>query len=147
MRNNILLQVGVKVLLKNKNNQYLLLRRSSEKYPGMGGVWDIAGGRIDAGKTLLENRQREVFEETGLELLEGAPKLLAAQDILEKPGYHVVRLTYFGKADGEVKLDLSEHDLYRWYTWEEVLQLDNVDSYFKELLNNRALWINIDDGE
>ncbi len=74
-------------------------------------------------------------------------KLLAAQDILEKPDYHVVCLMHFGKTDGEVKLDPSGHNLYRWYTLEEVLQLENMDSYFKELLNNRALWNNIDDGE
>lgn len=38
------LQVGVKVLLKNKEGNYLLLRRSLKKYPGVKGRWDIAGG-------------------------------------------------------------------------------------------------------
>lgn len=81
MKNNSKeLQVGVKILLKNKEGRYLLLRRSLEKYPTATGRWDIVGGRIEAGKNLTENLKREIKEETGLELI-GEPKLIAAQDI------------------------------------------------------------------
>jgi len=38
---NITLQVGVKALLKNKQGKYLLLKRSSVKYPEVEGHWDI----------------------------------------------------------------------------------------------------------
>ncbi|MFA5050664.1 MAG: NUDIX hydrolase [Patescibacteria group bacterium] len=140
MENNLILQVGVKILLKNKDGQYLLLRRSLEKYPDIKGRWDIVGGRIDTGKTLIENLKREVFEETGLEIV-GNPKLIAAQDILRETGRHVVRLTYLGKTLGEIKLDTNENDLYKWYSWEELTRLDDVDIYFKELLNDQSLWI------
>ena len=116
------------------------MRRSLEKYPEIKGRWDIVGGRINTGKTLIENLQREVFEETRLELL-GTPKLIAAQDILRKAGYHVIRLTYIGQASGEVKLDTSENDMYKWYSWEELMTLEDVDIYFKELLSNRSLWV------
>ena len=140
MENNLILQVGVKILLENEGRQYLLLRRSLEKYPEVEGRWDIAGGRIDTGKTLMENLQREVSEETGLELI-GIPRLIAAQDILRKTGYHVVRLTYQGKAQGEVKLDTEENNTFKWYSWEELIKLDDVDVYLKELLNNPSLWL------
>ena len=139
MVNNTILQVGVKVLLKNKEGKYLLLRRSLEKYPEVKGRWDIAGGRIDPGKTLFENLEREVLEETGLEIAH-KPKLIAAQDILRGNGRHVVRLTYVGKARGVVKLDTSENDMYKWYSWEELRTLDDVDVYFKELLSDESLW-------
>lgn len=49
------LQVGVKVLLKNSTGKYLLLRRSKEKYPDVPVHWDMPGGRIEAGKPLMEN--------------------------------------------------------------------------------------------
>ncbi len=62
------LQVGVKVLLRNKENKYLLLRRSPEKYPNAPLDWDIVGGRINPGLTLLDNLKREVKKETGLDL-------------------------------------------------------------------------------
>lgn len=138
MEDNIVLQVGVKILLRNKKGRYLLLRRSLEKYPEVKGRWDIVGGRIDPGKTLFENLKREVEEETGLKIV-GEPKLIAAQDILRNPGRHIVRLTYIGNADGEVVLNTSENDIYKWYDKNELLKLDDVDMYFKELLNKNVI--------
>lgn len=133
MGNDLILQVGVKILLENKEGHYLLLRRSLEKYPDVKGRWDIVGGRIDTGKTLIENLRREIFEETGLELI-GEPKLLAAQDILRKAGHRIVRLTYKGESQGEIKLDQSENDMYKWYSSEELQKLDDIDVYLKEVL-------------
>src|SRR3989338_7350237 len=96
------LQVGVKILLKNKDGKYLVICRSAEAYPEVGAEWCIPGGRINPGYSLLENLKREVMEETGLEI-NGEPKLITAQDIL-RSHKHIVRLTYSGSADGEVKL-------------------------------------------
>ncbi len=127
------LQVGVKALLKNKEGKYLLLRRSSEKYPEVGEKWDIVGGRINPGESLLQNLKREVKEETNLDLV-AEPKLAAAQDILRVPGKHVVRLTYVGEIDGEPKLD-GDHTEFGWFTMAEMKKLEKLDSYFKELLN------------
>ena len=135
MDNEMVLQVGVKILLENNEGKYLLLRRSLEKYPDIIGCWDIVGGRINPGKTLLENLKREVWEEAGLKLA-GEPRLVAAQDILRDNGRHVVRLTYLGKSDGDVELDKSENDEYKWYSKDELLALDNVDMYFYELLKD-----------
>ncbi|MBI2024450.1 NUDIX hydrolase [Candidatus Giovannonibacteria bacterium] len=134
----MILQVGVKIILKNKEGEYLLLRRSAEKYPGIADLWDIPGGRIDPGSSLLDNLKREMMEETGL-TLGGEPKLIAAQDILKNTNKHVVRLTYIGKADGEVKLDANEHEFYKWFDWEEILKLEDLDMYFKELLKDRII--------
>lgn len=143
MGNNIVLQVGVKVLLCNNDNndgKYLLLHRSLVKYPEIKGRWDIVGGRINAGQTLLENLRREIQEETGLELI-GQPELIAAQDIIiHNNNRHVVRLTYLGSAKGDIKLDTEENDVYHWYTRKELANLDDVDIYLKELLNNKSLW-------
>src|SRR3989344_7702477 len=129
------LQVGVKALLQNNEGKYLLLRRSSEKYPEAAQQWDIVGGRIDAGTNLIENLRREVLEETGLEL-RGEPKLVAAQDILRPPERHIVRLTYIGNADGNPKLS-GEHTEYKWFAREELEQLENLDGYFKELIDRK----------
>ena len=94
------LQVGVKALLQNKEGKYLLIRRSSDKYPEVGPKWDIVGGRINSGETLMENLKREIKEETNLDMKK-EPKLVAAQDILRVPGMHVVRLTFVGEIEGE----------------------------------------------
>lgn len=126
------LQVGVKILLKNKEGKYLLVRRSAEKYPEVGAKWDIVGGRIDPGSTLVDNLKREVMEETGLEV-NGKPKLIEAQDILRVEARHVVRLTYIGEADGEVVIS-DEHDQYGWFSIEEMEKLEPMDIYFKEVI-------------
>ncbi len=125
------LQVGVKVLLKNPEGKYLLMRRSPYEERGVG-KWDIAGGRIEAGTSLMENLAREVKEETGLGII-GEPKLLAAQDIIW-PDRHVVRITYTAEVSGEPKLS-PEHDEYRWFTYEEMKILDEMDDYLKKLLD------------
>lgn len=125
------LQVGVKILLKNKDGKYLVVCRSAEKYPEVGAKWDIIGGRINPGFSLIENLKREVAEETGLEIT-GEPKLITAQDIL-KTDKHVVRLTYIGFADGKVKLS-EEHTEYKWLSLGELSKLEPIDRYLKEVL-------------
>ena len=131
------LQVGVKILLKNKEGKYLLIKRSSEKYPEVGERWDIVGGRINPGSMLLENLKREIKEETDLDLV-AEPKLVAAQDILRVPGRHVVRLTYVGTINGEPKLD-GDHIEFKWFTIEEMKILEYLNIYFKELLDNKVI--------
>ena len=129
------LQVGVKALLQNPEGKYLLVRRSSEKYPEVGAKWDIVGGRIEPGATLLENLRREIKEEVNLDLKE-EPRLVAAQDILRVSGRHVVRLTYVAKIEGEPRLTNADHSEARWFTLEEMKAMSEkeLDIYFKELV-------------
>ena len=129
------LQVGVKIILQNTEGKYLMLLRSAIKYPEAGAKWEIAGGRINPGTSLLENLKREVIEETGLEV-KGEPKLIAAQDILKTK--HIVRLTYTGHADGEVKLS-DEHTEFKWVGLEELKKLEPMDRYVKELLEKNLI--------
>lgn len=128
------LQVGVKILLKNHEDKYLVLLRSMEKYQDIGQRWDIPGGRIDIGVSLFENLKREVLEETSLVLKE-EPVLCGAQDILN-PDKHVVRLTYRGNATGEVVLS-DEHTEFKWLTLEELKELHNFDPYAKDIIETR----------
>ncbi len=132
------LQVGVKIILQNKEGKILLLHRNWEKYPEVkkDNSWDIVGGRINIGTPLLENLKREIFEETKLNLTE-EPKLLTAQDIL-RADKHVVRLTYLGKIEGEPQLD-EYHDAYKWVTQDELKNELALDQYFREVLNKNLI--------
>lgn len=127
------LQVGTKIILQNEEGKFLLLKRSRVKYPEVAEdeLWDIVGGRIEIGTPLLKNLEREIFEETKLNLVD-APKLIAAQDIL-RPDKHVVRLTYVGQVSGEVVLD-SDHTEYKWFSKYEIKNNAGLDKYFKEVL-------------
>src|ERR1700690_2716473 len=103
------LQVGVKVLLKDSDGKYLVIRRSSDKYQEVLHKWDIPGGRINAETTLMENLEREDMEETGLKMT-GEPRLIAAQDLMPigLVSKHVVRITYVAEATGTPVLS-EEH--------------------------------------
>lgn len=134
----MVLQVGVKIFLRNQDGKYLLMRRSPEKYPGVKGEWDIPGGRINPGSLLIENLRREVKEETQLEIT-SEPKLMYAQDIIPNDEKHVVRLSYIGETRGEPILDVSENVEYKWLTLDELKQRDNVDIYVKEIIDKGLL--------
>ncbi len=138
MADNIIPYVDVKILLKNKEGKFLFLHRSARKDPEASGRWDLVGGRIEPGMSLEENLRREIKEETGLRLI-GAPKLVAAQDILRVRGRHVVRLTYLGETSGKVRLNAKENDESCWFGLDEVKRFDDLDFYLKELLNKRIL--------
>jgi len=134
----MILQVGVKAFLKNKEGKYLLLKRSSDKYKGTKGSWDIVGGRIDPGTKLKENLIREIGEETQLPLL-SEPRLIHAQDIILDGERHVVRLTYAANTDGEPILDISENVEYKWLTAQEMKEQEDLDVYVEEILSKGML--------
>lgn len=131
------LKVGVKILLRNKEGKYLFILRSVIKYPTAGAKWDIPGGRINPGSTLMENLKREVGEETSLSIV-GEPKLLGAQDIFGND-YHTVRLTYIGEAGGVEVMLSDEHTEYKWVDLNEIESLDPMDKYLKEIIKDIKL--------
>lgn len=137
------LQVGVKVLLRNEEGKYLLIRRNPKKYPETGPTWDIVGGRINPGESLLENLKREVREETGLEITD-TPVIIGSQDIMgiaRFPDRHVVRLSYTASATGTPAID-EESLEFKWFTKEEIEMLSEgeVDRFFLELLKNKLVF-------
>ena len=127
------LQVGVKIFLQNEKGEYLLLKKSPNHYPGIDFVWDIPGGRINAGSPLMENLKREVMEETGIEL-NCTPRLITAQDIIRNDK-HVVRLTYVGTTNAQPKLDGKEHTGFEWFSRSALSNLKGLDSYIAEVVN------------
>jgi ADP-ribose pyrophosphatase YjhB (NUDIX family) len=129
----MILQVGVKAFLRNKEGKFLLVKRSPEKYKGTKGSWDIVGGRIEPGTKLLENLAREIQEETNLSII-GEPKLLFAQDIIPNEERHIVRLTYIADTEGEPVLDTTENTEFQWLSLEEIKSIDDLDIYVKEII-------------
>lgn len=128
----MILQVGVKALIKNDAGQYLFLRRSERMQAETEPHWDIPGGRIDPTERLQVALAREIMEETGMELTD-EPRLVAAQDIMvEAKDLHVVRLTYVASAHGEITVS-NEHQEHVWMTQDEALA-SHLDPYIREVL-------------
>jgi len=129
------LQVGVKVLIKNSDNKYLLLQRALAMDNETEAHWDIPGGRIEPEEPLLEALSREISEETGLTLT-SMPRLLGAQDIfVSAKELHVVRLTYVADGGGEAVMS-HEHQNTKWASLDEALDV-NLDPYLREILSQQ----------
>ena len=102
------LQVGVKVLIKNKDSAYLFIQRAQKMGDESEPHWDIPGGRINEDEPLHDALAREIMEETGLQLSD-EPHLINAQDIfVQKADLHVVRLTYTAVGSGDAVMS-NEH--------------------------------------
>ena len=81
-----------------ENGHALLIRRGS---PPLQGEWSIPGGKLEVGETLVEGVQRELLEETGmevrvLELIEVFERIFP--DASGRTQYHFVILDYLCEA-------------------------------------------------
>ena len=110
------LQIGVKILIRNHQQQFLFIKRTKLLQNETEESWDIPGGRIEPEEALDVALAREVQEELGIALT-GTPQLINAQDIfVPAKDLHVVRLTYLLDTDVDVStITLSdEHQAITW---------------------------------
>ena len=69
----------------NHENKFLVQQRSFQKqyFPG---IWDVTGGRVQAGETKRQGAVREAWEEVGLRFREGTARPCRAyRDAMEQP--------------------------------------------------------------
>ena len=132
----MILQVGVKALIKNRDNQYLFLQRETKLSTDSNEIsWDIPGGRINPDESLFEGLKREVIEETGC-VITSSPRLIAAQDIfVPTKEIHVVRLTYVLEENIADVILSEEHVDYKWIHESKVTSL-NAEPFLAEVLKN-----------
>lgn len=135
MKQNLILQVGVKSFLVNKDNKMLFLKRSTNIYGKSGNIWDLPGGRIDSRETLLEALKREIKEETAINSFK-VLSLVTVQDLFRWSDKHVVRVTYISRVT-KSKVSLSEeHDDFKWVSIKEALKL-NLDEYVRDIIKDK----------
>ncbi len=72
-----------------KGHSILLVKKSRGPYRGM---WDLPGGRPVHGETIPQTLQREVKEETGIELIDAVPQTNQAFVVEYKDGEEAVSL-------------------------------------------------------
>lgn len=110
------LQIGVKLLvIDNTSSRFLAITRSNLANLRHREIWDIPGGRLDAGEALLEGLAREVFEEIGYKLIV-EPDIIDACSVVNDEHKHIVRLTYSTNVDPcNLSIVLSnEHSTFAW---------------------------------
>jgi len=72
-----------------KNNKVLLVLRGK---PPAEGAWAIPGGRLNLGETLKEAAEREIREETGIDIRAGEP--VFTFDVIERDPDGGIRFHY-----------------------------------------------------
>lgn len=122
MANEKLFYIGVKGLIKNSQGHILLLladitnhRKVTEPY------WDIPGGRIEQGASLIDTLAREISEETGVDINVSSAVQLAT--VISKHQIPVDATMTAGLAlviysvtipDESIITISSEHERYEW---------------------------------
>ncbi len=109
-----------------RDGQVLLVRRGKE--PGRG-LWSLPGGRLRWGERLREAVEREVLEETGLEVEAG--ELAGVGEILTTGAdgreFHYVLLDFFCRVRGGRERCGSDAEEVAWHPLESLDSLATTD--------------------
>lgn len=111
----------------------LLLKRSPDDY--LGGWFELPGGVVEAGETLAQALQREVAEETGLEVV-AIGRFLGSFDYPSGNGVPTRQLNFLVTARGTT-VRLSEHETFAWVAPDRLGEYA-ISAEVRDLLN-RAL--------
>ena len=121
-----LFSVPQKALIE-QNGKILIIKRS-EKTKAYPGHWDFPGGKLEHGEEPEEGLEREVMEETNLEVKVGEP-LFSYLESKNAFAYIIVyRCKFLG---GKIKLS-HEHSEYKWVTKSKLKKL-LIEPYLKKL--------------
>ncbi|MFF2216892.1 NUDIX hydrolase [Streptomyces antibioticus] len=107
--------VGAVIL--NRERHAFAQKRSEDRrlFPG---TWDIVGGHVEEGETLLEALAREVEEETGWRLTHVRRFLGTTTWTGDDGGGLRHEADYLVEVDGDLdhpELEWSKHDAYDWF--------------------------------
>jgi len=138
----------VRCLLRNSNNQFLLVKHSQAIY------WTLPGGHIENWENLYEALEREIKEEFNFDIkLIGKKIWFHRTNIKELPlPVSCYQIEYTSKKWGKlkkieyifqakiiwwkIKIQEEEIDDYKYFSKDEILELDNTFWQIKEIIKN-----------
>jgi 8-oxo-dGTP diphosphatase len=118
----------VGALVRDQRGRFFVHRRGPNRVWLPNG-WDVLGGHVEAGESLLEALAREITEESGWHLV-GTPRLIFTADWeTDEDGTPNRRreFDFLVEVQGDLthpRLERPQHTEYRWIGAEEVALLD-----------------------
>lgn len=97
-----------KVLIFNKNNEILLLKRADKRKN-----WDLPGGHVKKGENYKNGAERETKEETNLDIL-------VLKHIKTQKKGRIIQYFKTNSYEGSISLDPEEHVEYKWVKIEDL---------------------------
>lgn len=136
--------LGIKALIRNSEGKFLLLQVNPtqlKKYSGEA-YWDLPGGRIQRGSTILETLGREVQEETGLIGIATSELVATTVSNIRIPVGDsdvglILQIYVCDVPEVENIILSSEHQAYDWFTIEQVVE--NLQVKFPQDFLNQLL--------
>ena len=107
----------------NDSGEVLLLKRHSADLGG--GQWGVPAGRTEDGEDPIAGMMREIFEETGINVIEARP---LGVHLIKMPHGTVSMSSFVSRVPDEtvVVLDPEEHEAYAWFKPESVLSAPDI---------------------
>ena len=131
-------RVAVAAVIFDDDGRVLLIERG--RPPGQG-LWTVPGGKLELGESLAAAVQREVREETGLEVEVGELVAVVERSSLQEPGaYHYVILDYLARWRGGAPRAGSDARQARFCAEAEAAQLPLTEGLSPVIERARALW-------
>lgn len=110
-------------IIVDKDNKILLLKRADEEGTWMPNKWALVGGGVEKGETPLQAVEREIMEETGLEV-----KKFISSFNLQRNSTNSIEYMFVCRFEGDpTEINLNqENTRYGWFSTGEMEYLDTV---------------------
>ncbi len=134
--------VAVKAFLRS-NDKVLVLREGDGYVDGIyQGKYDLCGGRISLGESLLDGLAREIQEESGLKFIHDTAELIYTNDVTiqkHEETWHITRhFIACDVTDDSILVLGSDHDTADWIQPEqytEISLIPNLIPAFEAYIN------------
>ncbi len=112
--------VGIKAFVKNKNDEILVLKRTSTA-PSNPNTWDLPGGLLDFGETPSEAIKREIFEESSLKINDVK---IHSETLFKRKEIPTVVIFYECETINSEEVKTSfEHSEFKWVSISEIKEI------------------------
>ncbi|KAK7430960.1 hypothetical protein QQZ08_002489 [Neonectria magnoliae] len=121
-------RVGVSAIIYGPDGKIVTGKRMGSHGAG---TWQLPGGHLDHGESLLVCAEREVLEETGLKV--HAIKIVAVtNDVFVEAGKHYITLFVLCEMEDKTAepqvLEPEKCEGWHWKTWEDLKQIFHSQS-------------------